>query len=224
MKTPGGQAAGAAARYLRRSTWRGGLSRNPPFSSGWLVTVPVVVDVSIPPSIPPTQASPTIPTMVRPASRFAQSLRHRLQFQQTRFASTNPSTEAAQKKAQDALASAQKFAGQAVEKGRKFLGPAGDKLANAFGAYREPLVYNFQVARELLKQIYVAERLQPPSLSTIQNAYSTIWSRASNPAYWREVLRTGEYAKIGVYALEAYGIFKIGEIIGRRSLVGYNIQ
>ena len=76
-------------------------------------------------------------------------------------------------------------------------------------AYREPLVYNFQVARELLKQIYVAERLQPPSLSTVQNAYSTIWSRASNPGYWREVFRTGEYAKIGVYALEAYGIFKV---------------
>lgn len=77
-------------------------------------------------------------------------------------------------------------------------------------AYREPLVYNFQVAREFLKQVYVAERLQPPtSLSTIQNAYSTIWSRASNPSYWREIFRTGEYAKIGVYALEAYGIYKV---------------
>ncbi|GJE85530.1 ATP synthase subunit g, mitochondrial [Phanerochaete sordida] len=162
--------------------------------------------------------------MVRPASRIAQPLRHRLRFQQARFASTNPSTEAAQKKAQDALASAQKYAGQAVESGKKFLGPFGDKLGNLFGAYREPLVYNFQVAREFLKQIYVAERLQPPSLSTVQNAYNTIWSRASNPGYWREVFRTGEYAKIGVYALEAYGIFKIGEIIGRRSLVGYNIQ
>lgn len=72
--------------------------------------------------------------MVRPAMRLAQSLRaRRLQFQQARFASTNPSAEAAQKKAQDALASAQKYAGQAVEQGKKFLGPFGEKLANVFG-------------------------------------------------------------------------------------------
>ena len=97
-------------------------------------TVPAVaVDVFTPLSSTPPQASSTTLTMVRPATRFAQTLRHRLQFQQTRFASTNPTTEAAQKKAQDALASAQKYAGQAVEKGRKFLGPFGDKLANAFG-------------------------------------------------------------------------------------------
>ncbi|KIP08010.1 hypothetical protein PHLGIDRAFT_23748 [Phlebiopsis gigantea 11061_1 CR5-6] len=157
--------------------------------------------------------------------RLAQSLRaRRLQFQQARFASTNPSAEAAQKKAQDALASAQKYAGQAVEQGKKFLGPFGDRLANVFGAYRQPIVYNFTVAREFLKHIYVAERLQPPSLSTVQSAYSTIWSRASSPAYWKEIFRTGEYARLGIYAVEAYGIFKIGEIIGRRSLVGYNIQ
>ena len=76
-------------------------------------------------------------------------------------------------------------------------------------AYRQPITYNFTVAREFLKQVYLAERLQPPtSASTWQNAYSTIWSRARNPAYYREIYRTGEYAKIGVYALEAYGICK----------------
>lgn len=70
-------------------------------------------------------------------------------------------------------------------------------------------MYNFSVAREFLKHIYVAERLQPPSLSTVQSAYSTIWSRASSPAYWKEIFRTGEYAKLGIYAVEAYGIFKV---------------
>lgn len=80
-------------------------------------------------------------------------------------------------------------------------------------------MYNFQVARELLKQIYLKENLQPPSVATVQNAYSTLWSRASNPAYWREVFRTGEYAKIGVYALEAYGIFKVSACV-RPSCLG----
>ena len=65
----------------------------------------------------------------------------------------------------------------------------------------------------------------------------------------RELATSGNLAQLGVYAVEAYGIFKvsrytserrhgvllvkksrltrvvqIGEIIGRRSLVGYNIQ
>jgi len=93
------------------------------------------------------------------------------------------------------------------------------------GSYRQPVMYNLSIARELLKQVYVAERLQPPTdLVVVRNAYSTLWSRASNPAYWREILSSGEWTKVGIYAVEAYGIFKIGEILGRRSLVGYNIH
>lgn len=77
-------------------------------------------------------------------------------------------------------------------------------------AYRDPLLYNFSVTRELLKQVYIAERLQPPtSLGTLQSAYSTLWSRASNPTYWREIVKSGEIAKVGIYAVEAYGIFKV---------------
>jgi len=131
----------------------------------------------------------------------------------------------AQKKAQEYLASAQKYGAKGLETARKSSGPLGEKAGDLLGAYREPLKYNFAVAREILKQVYVAERLQPPtSLSAIQNAYSTIWARASNPSYWRGVLQSGEWMKLSVYALEAYGIFKIGEIVGRRSLVGYNLH
>lgn len=76
-------------------------------------------------------------------------------------------------------------------------------------AYRQPLLYNLSVTREFLKQVYVAERLQPPtSFSTVTSAYSTIWSRARNPTYWRELFRSGDWTKLGIYAVEAYGIFK----------------
>lgn len=76
--------------------------------------------------------------------------------------------------------------------------------------YRQPITYNFAVAREVLKQVYITERLQPPtSLGTVANAYSTLWARASNPAYWRELTRSGEWQKVGVYALEAYGLYKV---------------
>ena len=81
-------------------------------------------------------------------------------------------------------------------------------------AYRDPLIYNLSVTRELLKQVYIAERLQPPtSLSTIRSAYSTLWARASNPAYWREIAQSGELARVGVYAVEAYGIFKVRTVL-----------
>ncbi|KZP10460.1 hypothetical protein FIBSPDRAFT_833460 [Athelia psychrophila] len=140
-----------------------------------------------------------------------------------RFAST--STEAAQKKAQDALGGAQKTAEQVWASAKKFLGPVGEKAGNMLGSYRDPLIYNLNVTRELLKQVYLAERLQPPtSFSTIQSAYQTMWTRASNPAYWKDIAKTGELAKVGIYAVEAYGIFKIGEIVGRRSLIGYNLN
>ncbi|OCH94845.1 hypothetical protein OBBRIDRAFT_721909 [Obba rivulosa] len=130
----------------------------------------------------------------------------------------------AQKKAQDALASAQKYWGEAVKTGKRLLGPVGERLGGMLGAYRQPLVYNAAVAREFLKQVYVTERLQPPSLSTFLDVYATLWARAKNPAYWRELVQSGEWTKVGLYAVEAYGIFKVGEIIGRRSLIGYNVQ
>lgn len=77
-------------------------------------------------------------------------------------------------------------------------------------AYRQPLAYNFSVAREVLKHIYVAERLQPPtSASQVTAAYKAIWKNATSPAYWRSIAKSGEWAQLGVYAVEAYGIYKV---------------
>lgn len=126
-----GQTAGQAARYLRRHV----AGRSAP----GLAFFESCSSPSPPSHTPPqttttTPAPPTTHTMVRPAFRLAQPLRPRLQQRaHVRFASTNPSADAAQKKAQDAFASAQKVAGQVAEKGRKVLGPVGDKLANMFG-------------------------------------------------------------------------------------------
>ncbi|TFK77717.1 hypothetical protein K466DRAFT_607794, partial [Polyporus arcularius HHB13444] len=117
--------------------------------------------------------------MLRPFSaRLAQAFRSRRapQSQFRRFASSTPNTEELQKQAQDTLASVQKGLGQAVETGKRLLGPVGEKAAASLGdafcdptAYREPLSYNFAVFREVLKQVYVAERLQPPPLSAFQS-------------------------------------------------------
>jgi len=100
-----------------------------------------------------------------------------------------------------------------------------DRLSGMLGSYREPLTYNLMVTRELMKQIYIAERLQPPlSLQLWVDAYSTLSQRARNPSYWREIIKSGQWATVGLYSIEAYFIFKIGEIVGRRSLIGYKLE
>ena len=150
----------------------------------------------------------------------------------TRFASTNTNSnvQSAQQKAQDTLASAQKTAGRLFESSKKFLGPAGDAVTRLLGcvcflyprfsintsysAYRQPLLYNLSVAREFVKKVYIAEGLQPPtSIETIRSAYQTLWSRAINAAYWRGIINSGEILQVGVYGLQAYGIFKVSNNI-----------
>ncbi|KAH9937883.1 mitochondrial ATP synthase g subunit-domain-containing protein [Epithele typhae] len=169
--------------------------------------------------------------MVRPFSaRVAQAVRPRRapqsapRFRQQRYASSAPSTEEMQKKAQETLAAAQKGLGQALESGKKVLGPLGERAGSMLGSYREPVMYNFAVFREVLKHIYVAERLQFPGIAQFQSVYSQLFAQARSMEFWRGLVRSGDLTKVGIYALEAYGIFKIGEIIGRRSLIGYNVQ
>ena len=47
------------------------------------------------------------------------------------------------------------------------------RVVDGYTAYREPLLYNLQVGRELVKQVYIAERLQPPQWSTFVEIYKT---------------------------------------------------
>ncbi|KAF5342392.1 hypothetical protein D9611_001125 [Ephemerocybe angulata] len=159
-----------------------------------------------------------------PSTLLRQSVRRPALRTQRRFASSSPTQEAAQKKAQDALANAQVGAEKLLASVKKILGPVGEKAGQLLGSYKEPLVYNAAVAREVVKQIYHAERLSPPSLATVREAYAELWSQVSNPAALRQLVQSGQLAQVGIYGLQAYGIFKIGEIIGRRSLVGYKIQ
>lgn len=82
-------------------------------------------------------------------------------------------------------------------------------------AYYEPLVYNARVLGNVLKQVYIAESLAPPkSLKTIVDSYRTIWARASDRAYYGKLLSSGEWKKVAIYGVEAYGIFTIGEMVG----------
>ncbi|KAH7106413.1 mitochondrial ATP synthase g subunit-domain-containing protein [Auriculariales sp. MPI-PUGE-AT-0066] len=133
--------------------------------------------------------------------------------------------ESAQAAASKALARAQQLAGPLGDRVVQMSGSTGGRVASLLGGYREPLMYNLAVAREVLKQVYIAEKLAPPrSLAQVVEVYKGVVRSARSPAFWRETLQSGAWAKIGIYALEAYTIFKIGEIIGRRKLVGYKLE
>ncbi len=62
--------------------------------------------------------------------------------------------------------------------------------------------------------MYQAERLAPPtSLGEITSAYQTLWSRASDLGYWSKFVSSGQWKTVGIYAIEAWGIFTIGEMV-----------
>ena len=145
------------------------------------------------------------------------------------------SSDARQDKAQDTLATAQKLSTKVFENVKKFLEPVGEYTGRLFGcvflflfyfipvvfvmltyflfrvgiAYKQPLLYNLAVTREILKQIYIRECLQPPSFSTIRSVYSSLWSQIKTPGLLRTLINNGEAGRIGVYGLQAYGIFKV---------------
>jgi hypothetical protein len=88
-------------------------------------------------------------------------------------------------------------------------------------ALRKPIFYNAAVARELVKEIWKRENLSPPSLAQIEEARSLI-QKSLSWSYVRS-LSLYDYAKIGIHSVEMAGFFFIGEVIGRRSLIGYNV-
>jgi len=167
------------------------------------------------------------------SSAFVQSSLHRA-WMASRLAVRNYSTgpslttanvEKAQKFAKKAYEQAQSGASKLSEAAKPYLGSPGERVSGLAGSYRQPLLYNFTVAREFLKQIYTAERLAPPtSLSQITSVYKQLYSSAISIPFWRELWMSGQWTKVAIYGLEAYGIFHIGEMIGRRHIIGYKLE
>lgn len=85
------------------------------------------------------------------------------------------------------------------------------------------MTYNLRTVGALAKQVYVAERLAPPtSTESILSAYKSIWAFASNPAQWTRLVQNGDWKKVGIYSVEALGIFTIGEMVSL-TFEGYRV-
>ena len=65
------------------------------------------------------------------------------------------------------------------------------------------------MTRELFKQIYVKECLQPPSLEACRTVYTSLWTQVKNPGLVRDIVRSDDLGRVGIYRLQAYGIFKV---------------
>jgi len=65
------------------------------------------------------------------------------------------------------------------------------------------------VTKEVFKQIYVKEGLQPPTLDAVKSAYSSLWSQVTSPALVGNLVKSGDLGRVGFYGLQAYGIFKV---------------
>ena len=61
------------------------------------------------------------------------------------------------------------------------------------------------VGREVAKQVYIAERLAPPSsVAEVQTITSQAYAKAQDPRFWQELVKSGQLPLFGLYALEAY--------------------
>jgi F-type H+-transporting ATPase subunit g len=86
-------------------------------------------------------------------------------------------------------------------------------------------VYNSKVAAELMKQVYVREQMQLPKIEQWPEAkkqWQELLHIYSSGAYREWTLK--ELLQRSLVAAEIMGFFVIGEMIGRRSIIGYNIQ
>jgi len=63
------------------------------------------------------------------------------------------------------------------------------------------------VKREILKHARLYGRTST-SLGAVLRTYSTLRACVRSIGYWKDVVRSGEYARLGVYAFGAYGIFR----------------
>lgn len=89
-------------------------------------------------------------------------------------------------------------------------------------ALQKPIIYNTKVAVEVAKQVYVKEGMAFPTGAQFSQAQQQLQNtlKISN----LKNLSFGDVAKGGVVLAEIYTFFLIGEIVGRRNLIGYNIK
>ncbi|RUP50160.1 mitochondrial ATP synthase g subunit-domain-containing protein [Jimgerdemannia flammicorona] len=93
-------------------------------------------------------------------------------------------------------------------------------FVNSLAAIQRPVVYNAKVAAEIAKQVYVKEGLAFPTAKQFAETRHAV-ENVNIKSF--KSLQLKDLAKGSVVAAEALTFFLIGEVVGRRSLIGYNV-
>ncbi|ODV82787.1 hypothetical protein CANARDRAFT_30578 [[Candida] arabinofermentans NRRL YB-2248] len=128
------------------------------------------------------------------------------------------------------------FARQAVRSARFGVKPIGTRNISSYinkaTGIANTAVYWSKVTLELGKQIYIKEGLAPPSVAELQSVYQSVYKQLlsiakapkpfldSSVAYVKTISKD-EGLRYGAYFIQIVGLFSLGEMIGRRQIVGY---
>ncbi|KAI5850953.1 putative mitochondrial F1F0-ATP synthase g subunit [Tricharina praecox] len=160
-----------------------------------------------------------------------------------RYASTSTSSNAAAQ-AQAGAAKAQEAATKYAGKAMQVLGKSGEsfaKLASKTGGRTgavlkkietaiPPTIYYSKVAFEVSKLVFRGQKMTPPDLASFQSSFKSFLNPANLNTFARNAIQsvrsanTKDLAFVGVLGAEILGFFTVGEIIGRRKLIGYRAK
>lgn len=89
-------------------------------------------------------------------------------------------------------------------------------------------VFWAKVVGELGKQVYIKEGMAPPTSAQLKSVAELLQSQAKTAFTQPEKIvntlkeKPLEYSvKFGIAAVQVFGLFSLGEIIGRRHVIGY---
>ncbi|SCU99983.1 LANO_0F04632g1_1 [Lachancea nothofagi CBS 11611] len=101
-------------------------------------------------------------------------------------------------------------------------------IASKAQAYTTKSIYYSKVVGELSKQVYLKEGMQPPSVSDFQSVYTKLYKQALSVALKPKQslsmfknVQKDDVVKYGAYGIQLAGLYSLGEVIGRRKVVGY---
>ncbi|KAJ1980664.1 hypothetical protein H4R35_001033 [Dimargaris xerosporica] len=101
------------------------------------------------------------------------------------------------------------------------LSRSAQSFSPKIGATIDCTMYWGRVAKEMAKQVYVKEQLAPPTTAEYYQARKQLLDMFKRENVMK--LTAKDVAKGALIGIEVGGFFLVGEIIGRRNLVGYDV-
>jgi len=108
------------------------------------------------------------------------------------------------------------------------IGRATSGLVERYPTYTKPILYWTRVTGEISKEVWYKEKLAPPSIEQFQRVYSDLLKSvyAFNTQTLLNIVNNIDSKSTSSFlliALQVIAFFTVGEIIGRRHLIGYKV-